>query len=98
MSFTIHFQTCDDTTVGIAHGTRIATRSNVRPLNFELATIAMIKPRALSNITETTVKISVLLTALHQSGSDKTNLELSNPTKPWGPSSSLYFRNELTRT
>ncbi len=69
----IHFQICDETTVGMAHGIRIAIRKKVLPLNFAFATSATARPRTVSIVTEKKVNISVFQTERHQSGSEKTN-------------------------
>lgn len=71
MSLNIHLQICDDTTVGIAHGIRTATRKIVRPLNFEFATKATVNPRIPSMVTEKKEKISVTQTACQKSLSEK---------------------------
>src|SRR5215468_491134 len=61
-----------DTTVGIAHGIRIAARTMPRPGNARLSTSATPRPSTVSIPTENTVNHSVFLTARHHTGSAST--------------------------
>ena len=56
----IHFQSSAETTVGIAHGTRMLARTRPRPLNALCMTSAIATPRTVSRTTQTTVKNVVL--------------------------------------
>ena len=52
----IHFHRIAETTVGIAHGTRMLARTTPRPLNALCITRAIATPRTVSRTTQTTVK------------------------------------------
>ncbi len=56
----IHFHSSADTTVGIAHGTRMLARTMPRPLNALCITRAIATPSTVSRTTQMTVKNVVL--------------------------------------
>jgi len=60
-----------ETTVGMAQGMRMAALTRPRPGRWTSRVSAMTRPKMVSRTTEKTVKIRVLPTARHQSGSDE---------------------------
>jgi hypothetical protein len=56
----IHFHSSAETTVGIAHGTRMLARTMLRPLNALCITRAIATPKVVSRSTQVTVKNVVL--------------------------------------
>ena len=56
LALKIHFHKTADTTVGIAHGTRMLARIRLRPLNARFMISAIATPMMTSMITQTTVK------------------------------------------
>jgi hypothetical protein len=61
-----------DTMVGMAQGISTAARTKPRPLNSWCRTSAMMRPKTVSKLTDTTVKRIVFHTARHQRGSAST--------------------------
>ena len=56
LALKIHFHSTAETTVGIAHGTRMLARIRLRPLNARFMISAIATPMMTSMITQTTVK------------------------------------------
>src|ERR1051325_7097428 len=69
LSWYIQFHICALTTVGMAHGTRMAVRKRPRPLILLLITSAKPRPSRVSTLTEVIVSRAVFHTELHQAGS-----------------------------
>src|SRR6202522_3379065 len=80
----IDFHSSADTTVGIAHGIRIHTRSRPRPRTDRGTISATPSPPTMSNTTVTTVKASVRSSAATHCDERKTAEKFDQPTKLCG--------------
>ena len=74
-----------ETMVGMAQGTSTAARTQLRPLNSWLSSIATPRPSRVSSVTETTENFSVFRMAMPQSLAQKPSTLLGLANRPYSP-------------